>query len=62
MGLSTQGLTLEGGGAYSRNSLSVSKYGGIIHRRAYIVGGAYMFMAIARLQWVLNGLNLISLA
>ena len=43
MGLYTQGLTLEGGGAYIRNSLSVSKYGGIIHKGAYIGGGLYVY-------------------
>ena len=39
MDLHTQGLTLEGGGANNRNSQSVSKYGGIIHRGAYSGGG-----------------------
>jgi hypothetical protein len=37
---------LRGGGAYIRNSLSVSKDGGIIHK-GLILGGAYMFMVIA---------------
>ena len=45
MGIYAEGLTLEG--AYIRNRLSVSKYGGIIHRGAYIGGRAYMFMVNA---------------
>jgi hypothetical protein len=41
MGLYTQELTLE---AYIRNSLSVSKYGGIIHRGTYIGGGWLIYV------------------